>query len=124
MDKLKRIFKDIRDDFRNFVPPLTATVDEEHHYEVWAIYKDKKCFFGRVIMHADKVEVTFFGRFDKAIRTDYIAGDDFKRNGDYYVYEFNDLNPELHSNIKESIKNLVEYFRMEKILVKENAEGI
>lgn len=124
MDKLKRIFKDLRDDFRNYVPPLTATIDEEHHYETWAIYKDKKCFFGRVIMHADKVEVAFFGRVTKEIRTDYIAGDDFKREGDYYVYEFSDLNPELHSNIKETIVNMVEYFRSLHLLEPKNDDGI
>ena len=73
MDKLKRVFKDIRDDFRNYVPPLTATIDQEHHYETWANYKDKKCLFGRVIMHADNVEVALFGRFDKDVRVDFIA---------------------------------------------------
>ena len=124
MDKLKRVFKDIRDDFRNYVPPLTATIDQEHYYEVWEEYKDKTCFFGRIIMHADKVEVAFFGRFDKETRVDFIAGDDFQRTGDYYVYEFSDLNPELHSNIKESIKGLVDYFRMHKLLEPENEEGI
>ena len=124
MEKLKKIFKDIRDDFRNYVPPLTTTIDEPHHFETWAEFKDKKCFFGRVIMHADKVEVAFFGRFDKETRTDYIAGDDFQRTGDYYVYEFSDLNPELQSNIKESIKNLVDYFRSHRLLEVENSEGI
>ena len=101
MDKLKRIFKDIRDDFRDYVPPLTATIDQEHHYEVWADYKDKKCFFGRVIMHADKVEVAFFGRFDKETRADFIAGDEFQRTGDYYLLEFDDLHLEFHGKIKE-----------------------
>ena len=124
MDKLKRMFKDIRDDFRNYVPPFTATIDEEHQYEVWAEFKDKKCFFGRVIMHADKIEMAFFGRFDKETRVDFIAGDDFKRTGDYYVYEFSDLNPELHSNIKETIVNMVEYFRIHHLLAPQNDEGI
>ena len=118
------MFKDIRDDFRNYVPTLTATIDQEHHYEVWAEFKDKKCFFGRVIMHADKIEMAFFGRFDKETRVDFIAGDDFKRTGDYYVYEFSDLNPELHSNIKQTIVNIVEYFRIPHLLSPQNDEGI
>ena len=54
MDKLKRMFKDIRNDFRNYVPPLTATIDEEHHYEVWAEYEGKKPFFGKVVLHTVK----------------------------------------------------------------------
>ena len=41
MEKLKEIFKVIRNDFRAVVPPLTATIDDEQQYDIWAEFKDK-----------------------------------------------------------------------------------
>jgi hypothetical protein len=60
MQKLQRIFKVVRDEFHALVPPLTATVDQEHHYEVWAEYDGKKTFFGKVVLHKDSVQIAFY----------------------------------------------------------------
>ena len=59
MDKLKVIFKRIREDFKAYVPPLTETVDQEHHYEVWYITDKEKLFFGSIVLHQDYAEITF-----------------------------------------------------------------
>lgn len=112
MDKLKVIFKRIKDDFRKVVPPLTETIDEEHHYEVWAVDGDKKTFFGKVIMHADFVEVAFYPHISRETEWTLYPGDIFKRMEDRFDCEINDLSPELESNIKEVINNMIDYFRM------------
>ena len=60
MDKLKEIYKVIKNDFRKCVPPLIEKIDQEHHYEVWANYDGKETFFGKVIMHKNIVEIDFY----------------------------------------------------------------
>ena len=60
MEKLKRIFKTIRKDFHDFVPPLTVKVDQEHHYEVWAINEGVANLFGKIVLHSTYVELSFY----------------------------------------------------------------
>lgn len=116
MQKLQRIFKTIRDDFHSVVPPLTATIDQEHHYEVWAIYEGKKTFFGRVEMHAETVEISFYSDMSRDTEWTLFPGDIFKRMEDRYSCQIKDLSPELQHNIIEGIRNLVDYFRMNHLL--------
>lgn len=112
MHKLKDIFKTIRDDFRAFVPPLTVTMDEEHHYEVWAEHGGKKTFFGKVILHTDMVELAFYPDISKETEWTLYPGDIFKRMEGRFDIQISDLSPELQGNIKEVIGNMVDYFRM------------
>ena len=100
MDKLKRIFKDIRNDFRNYVPPLTATVDEEHHYEVWAELDGKRTFFGKVILHTGKGELSFYPDIDRETEWALYPGDIFKRMVGKFECEVKTLSPELQENIQ------------------------
>ncbi len=119
MDKLKRMFKDIRNDFRNYVPPLTATIDEEHHYEVWAEYADKKTFFGKVVLHTDTVEVAFYPDISRETEWTLFPGDIFKRMEGRFDCEIKFLSPELQGNIQEVIENMVDYFRENQFLGKD-----
>lgn len=116
MHKLKEIFKDLRKDFKGFVPPLTATIDQEHHYEVWAKYKDKDTFFGRVILHAETVEVSFFWDMSRESEWTLFPGDLFKRVENRFECQISDLSPELQQNIREAIQNLIDYFRTNHLL--------
>ncbi|MEG1617695.1 MAG: hypothetical protein RR202_08005 [Bacteroidales bacterium] len=118
MEKLKVIFKRIREDFKDQVPPLTATIDQEHHYEVWAINGDKKTFFGKVIMHADYVELSFYKDLSRETEWTLFPGDIFKRMEDRFSCDIPDLSPELQGNIKEVIGNLIDYFKMNGYLPK------
>ncbi len=120
MDKLKEIFKVIRNDFREVVPPLVATINEEHHYEVWAKFKEKETFFGKVIMHEDRVEVAFYPDMKRETEWALFPGDIFRRMEGRFDAEISDLSPELASNIQEVITNLLDYFRMEQLLGKES----
>ena len=116
MQKLKEIFKTIRNDFRTVVPPLNNVVDEEHHYEVWADYQGKKTFFGRIIMHQDEVELSFFADMTRETMWTLFPGDIFKRMEHTFDCRINDLSPELNANIIEVIDNLIDYFRIEHLL--------
>ena len=118
MIKLKEIFKVIRNDFRAVVPPLVVKIDEEHHYEVWAKFKDKETFFGKVVMHEETVEVAFYAHMVPATEKEWIPGDEFQRDGNQYVNQITDLSPELAAQIQESITNLLDWFRMEQLLGK------
>ena len=70
MEKLKVIFKRIREDLKDNVPPLNITVDQEHHFEVWYTEKDKKHFFSSVILHQDFVQLTFFPDVPNEMKAD------------------------------------------------------
>lgn len=121
MEKLKEIFKVIRNDFRAVVPPLTATIDEEHHYEIWAEFKDKKTFFGKVVMHTDAVEIAFYPHIPRETEWALFPGDIFKRMENRFDTTISDLSPELAGQIREVIDNLIDYFRMEQLLGKEHS---
>ncbi len=121
MDKLKRIFKDIRNDFRNYVPPLTATIDQEHHYEVWAELNGVRTFFGKVILHTGKVELAFYSDIDRETEWAMYPGDIFKRMEGKFECEIKFLSPELQENIQEVISNMVDYFIENKMLGKDIA---
>lgn len=116
MQKLHEIFKTIRNDFHAFVPPLIATIDQEHHYEVWAVYNDKKTFFGKVEMHAETVEVSFYADMSRDTEWTLFPGDIFKRMENRFSCQIRDLSPELQHNIVEGIRNLIDYFRMNNLL--------
>lgn len=116
MHKLKEIFKTVRNDFRTVIPPLSETIDQEHHFEVWAIYNNKKTFFGRVIMHAETVEISFYSDMSRETEWTLFPGDIFKRMEDRFECQIRDLSPELEQNILEVIHNLVDYFRLHKLL--------
>lgn len=116
MQKLKEIFKTIRNDFHAVVPPLTATTDQEHHYEVWAVFNDQKTFFGRVIMHAETVEISFYSDMSRETEWRLFPGDIFKRMENRFECQIRDLSPELQQNIQEVIGNLIDYFRMNHLL--------
>ena len=116
MDKLKRIFKVIKDDFHDNVPPLTEVINEEHHYELCGIYQGKKTFFGKVIMHEKTVEIAFYPHISRETEWTLYPGDIFKRMENRFDAEIEDLSPELQANIEEVISNMIDYFRMEKVL--------
>ena len=120
MDKLKEIFKVVRNDFKENVPPLIEKINEEHHYEVWADNKGKQTFFGKVILHTDTVEIGFYPGLDKETDWELFPGDIFKRMGDKFDIKISDLSPELQSNIVEGIGNLLDWFRTQKLLHKES----
>jgi hypothetical protein len=119
MQKLQRIFKVVRDEFHALVPPLTATVDQEHHYEVWAEYDGKKTFFGKVVLHKDTVQIAFYPGISRETEYTLFPGDIFKRMEDALQCQIADLSPELESNIIEGIRNLVDYFRAHHLLAPE-----
>ncbi len=116
MEKLKEIFKVIKNDFHKNVPPLTEKINEEHHYEVWANYDGKETFFGKVIMHKNIVEIDFYPDLDRETEWALFPGDIFKRMEDRFNAGIMDLSPELQDNIVEVIDNLIDYFRTNKLL--------
>ena len=116
MEKLKRIFKTIRDDFHDNVPPLTVKVDQEHHYEVWAVNGGVANLFGKLIMHENYVELEFYSHIDLDTEVDLFPSEMFKLMDSHFVLHINDLTPGLQENIVEAIGNLIDYLRQEKLL--------
>ena len=116
MEKLKRIFKTIRDDFHDQVPPLTVKVDQEHHYEVWAVNGGVANMFGKVVMHEYFVELSFYSNIDLDTEYDLFPTEMFKLMDTHFVLHINDFTPWLQDNIVEAIGNLIDYLREEKLL--------
>ena len=116
MEKLKRIFKSIRKDLHDNVPPLTIKVDQEHHYEVWALNGGVANMFAKVVMHDYFVELEFYSNIDLDTEYDLFPTEMFKLMDTHFILHINDLTPGLQENIVEAIDNLIDYFREEKLL--------
>lgn len=116
MEKLKEIFKVIREDFHAVVPPLVAKIDQEHHYEVWAVANGKETFFGKVVMHKDYIELAFYPDLSRETKWELYPGFMFDLLEETSDCVFKDLSPEMRKGIAESIGNLVNEFKLRGLL--------
>ncbi|MGL5681820.1 MAG: hypothetical protein ACRDDZ_02030 [Marinifilaceae bacterium] len=116
MERLKQMFKVVRDDLRENVPPLTEEINQEHHFEVWAENNGKKTFFAKVILHETMIELAFYPKLTYELEWELFPDDIFKRMQGTFDVGIMDLTPELRANIKEVIANLIQYFQEKKLL--------
>ena len=51
MEAVNSVYKEVKKMFQTAVPPYVATVNDDYHYEVWAIKKQAGEYpsFGRII---------------------------------------------------------------------------
>ena len=62
------------------------------------------------------VEIAFYSHISRETEWTLFPGDIFKRMENRFDAEIEDLSPELQGNIEEVISNMIDYFRMEKLL--------
>mgnify|MGYP000790417853 CR=1 FL=1 len=94
MEAVNSVYKEVKKMFQTAVPPYVATVNDDYHYEVWAIKKQagesqvSEELLGYVAKHEDSVTVGFNNKLGEKIRKDkkrtaaaHLGGCRFARSG-------------------------------------------
>ena len=74
MEAVNSVYKEVKKMFQTAVPPYVATVNDDYHYEVWAIKKQagesqvSEELLGYVAKHEDSVTVGFNNKLGEKIR--------------------------------------------------------
>ena len=73
MEAVNSVYKEVKKMFQTAVPPYVATVNDDYHYEVWAIKKQagesqvSEELLGYVAKHEDSVTVGFNNKLGEKI---------------------------------------------------------
>ena len=116
MDSISSIYKDIRRMFQSAVPPYVATINDDYHYEVWAIKqqtgesRSSEELLGYVAKHDDSVTVGFNNKLDEQARKHLFSNlllTKMNGNGRISIHR---MTHQLHADLQEAIANLMRYY--------------
>ena len=83
MEIVNSTYREVKKMFQTAVPPYVATINDDYHYEVWAIKKqvgevnDSEELLGYVAQHEDCVTVGFNNKLDEKIKEEVAILRDF-----------------------------------------------
>ena len=99
MEAVNSVYKEVKKMFQTAVPPYVATVNDDYHYEVWAIKKQagesqvSEELLGYVAKHEDSVTVGFNNKLGEKIRI-----------------RIHCMTHQLHIDLQNAIDNLMRYY--------------
>lgn len=116
MDAINSIYKDVRRMFQSAVPPYVATINDDYHYEVWAVKqqtgesRSSEELLGYVAKHDDSVTVGFNNKLDEQARK-YLFSNLLltKMNGNGRI-SIQRMTHQLHTDLQEAVANLMRYY--------------
>lgn len=116
MDSISSIYKDIRRMFQSAVPPYVATINDDYHYEVWAIKQQagqsqsSEELLGYVAKHDDSVTVGFNNKLGEEARKRLFSNLLLtKMNGNGRI-SIQRMTHQLHTDLQEAVANLMRYY--------------
>lgn len=116
MDAISSIYKDIRRMFQSAVPPYVATINDDYHYEVWAVKQQtgesqsSEELLGYVAKHDDSVTVGFNNKLDEQARKHLFSTLLLtKMNGNGRI-SIQRMTHQLHADLQEAVANLMRYY--------------
>lgn len=116
MDAINSIYKDIRRMFQSAVPPYVATINDDYHYEVWAVKqqtgesRSSEELLGYVAKHDDSVTVGFNNKLDEQARKHLFSNLLLtKMNGNGRI-SIQRMTHQLHTDLQEAVANLMRYY--------------
>lgn len=116
MDAINSIYKDIRRMFQSAVPPYVATINDDYHYEVWAVKqqtgesRSSEELLGYVAKHDDSVTVGFNNKLDEQARKHLFSNlllTKMNGNGRISIHR---MTHQLHTDLQEAVANLMRYY--------------
>lgn len=116
MDAINSIYKDVRRMFQSAVPPYVATINDDYHYEVWAVKqqtgesRSSEELLGYVAKHDDSVTVGFNNKLDEQARKHLFSNLLLtKMNGNVRI-SIQRMTHQLHTDLQEAVANLMRYY--------------
>lgn len=116
MDAINSIYKDVRRMFQSAVPPYVATINDDYHYEVWAVKqqtgesRSSEELLGYVAKHDDSVTVGFNNKLDEQARKHLFSSLLLtKMNGNGRI-SIQRMTHQLHTDLQEAVANLMRYY--------------
>ena len=100
MDSISSIYKDIRRMFQSAVPPYVATINDDYHYEVWAIKQQAGQSQSSEELH--KLGEEARKRLFSALLLTKMNG-----HGRISIHR---MTHQLHADLQEAIANLMRYY--------------
>ena len=116
MDAINSIYKDVRRMFQSAVPPYVATINDDYHYEVWAVKqqtgesRSSEELLGYVAKHDDSVTVGFNNKLDEQARKHLFSNlllTKMNGNGRISIHR---MTHQLHTDLQEAVANLMRYY--------------
>ena len=114
MEAVNSIYKEVKKMFQTAVPPYVATVNDDYHYEVWAIKKQagesqvSEELLGYVAKHEDSVTVGFNNKLGEKIR-----GRKMDWSQQAHIHgriRIHRMTHQLHIDLQNAIENLMRYY--------------
>lgn len=115
MEIVNSIYREVKKMFQTAVPPYVATINDDYHYEVWAIKKqvgevnDSEELLGYVAQHEDCVTVGFNNKLDEKIKEEVFS----KLLLEKMIYgriRIHRMTHQLHDDLQNAIANLMRYY--------------
>ncbi len=102
--------------FQSAVPPYVATINDDYHYEVWAVKqqtgesRSSEELLGYVAKHDDSVTVGFNNKLDEQARKHLFSNLLLtKMNGNGRI-SIQRMTHQLHTDLQEAVANLMRYY--------------
>ena len=116
MDSISSIYKDIRRMFQSAVPPYVATINDDYHYEVWAIKQQagqsqsSEELLGYVAKHDDSVTVGFNNKLGEEARKRLFSALLLTKMNGHGRISIHRMTHQIHADLQEAIANLMRYY--------------
>ena len=103
MEAVNSVYKEVKKMFQTAVPPYVATVNDDYHYEVWAIKK-------YVAKHEDSVTVGFNNKLGEKIRKEAFSSLLLAKMNIHGRIRIHRMTHQLHIDLQNAIDNLMRYY--------------
>ena len=116
MEAVNSIYKEVKKMFQTAVPPYVATVNDDYHYEVWAIKKQagesqvSEELLGYVAKHEDSITVGFNSKLGKKIRKEAFSSLLLAKMNIHGRIRIHRMTHQLHIDLQNAIENLMRYY--------------
>lgn len=116
MDAINSIYKDVRRMFQSAVPPYVATINDDYHYEVWAVKQQtgesqsSEELLGYVAKHDDNVTVGFNNKLGEEARKRLFSALLLTKMNGHGRISIHRMTHQLHADLQEAIANLMRYY--------------
>ena len=116
MEAVNSVYKEVKKMFQTAVPPYVATVNDDYHYEVWAIKKQagesqvSEELLGYVAKHEDSVTVGFNNKLGEKIRKEAFSSLLLAKMNIHGRIRIHRMTHQLHIDLQNAIDNLMRYY--------------
>lgn len=116
MESVSSIYKEIRQMFRSTVPPYVATINDDYHYEVWAIKEQSgesqssEELLGYVAKHDDGVTVGFNNKLGEEAKKRIFSSLLLSKMNPHGRISIHRMTNQLHADLQSAIENLMRYY--------------